>query len=418
MRHPDRRPRCPASLLVLLVIALGTSASVPVGAQEKPAAPPSATPSGKSLKQTIATARWTHAQRLLKAGRQMEAWPVLLDLAENFPETVEGQSAAAYIQRHPNTAPRGTSIPGTGEMMVRSGFIGWLAAQSIAIAGFGDDVLPSSDKQWLPLVPMALGGGLGVGAGYLVASRLDITPSQAIALHSHAWMGFVDGMILYDLAMPLDRKSLYAGLGGMAIGIGVSALTWNALRMEPGAAQFAQNFSFFALETALFGSLAVGGGDVFSKHEKATLATIAVIANGALAAGYFMGKALRWTEEDQLLIATGGAAGTLLGGLIVVVDGLGHMFQSGGMSGQEVGEVMLGTMAAGLGVATLIVRPWRHAGRESSLSERSPRSGKGSLIHLDETGIHAGFPTPHLFPSQHKGRSAIGLQVPLLTVGL
>ena len=273
------------------------------------------------------------------------------------------------------------------------------------------------------------GAATGFGAGLLTGSLVDVAPSQAIAVQTHAMVGFWDGLMIGYLTKS-SKAPAPGSLIGIGAGLGMSAAMWRLLEMDPGAAQFSQNFSLFAMETAALSALTFGGGDAFGKHKKVTLATTLAVTNAAMIGGYFIGDQLHWTEADQLKILLGGLSGNMAGMTIVSViafaelmDSIGSLFEEGSSSSvltpSLVGGINLGCMLGGLIISTLIVRPWRNAGKERDWAGGARSFNKyGTLFHVDQRGFMAGVPALQLVPSEFEDSSGFGVHLPLLSVDL
>jgi hypothetical protein len=309
----------------------------------------------------------------------------------------------------------------------RMGFVGYVGGLALAL-----EPKPLRSR-WLDqnertaLLLCLLGSGVGFGAGLLTGSLTDITATQATVLHSHAMVGFWNGILLNSLGRHRMGGAGYAGLTGLGAGLVLTTPFIRHFKMTPGAAQFAQNFSLFAMETALFTSLSIGGSPTFTRNRVATLVSATIATNGALIGGYFIGTELQWTERDQAIIMMGGLAGNGIGALVVLaslmydlrfLDFLGGKAQRDNQAVMRgMGRVMLCSMLGGLAVSTLIVRPWRSARKENRTSSFAANTN-GSLLHLGKKGWKTGIPAFQLIPSEYRGQRTVGIHVPLLSVGL
>jgi hypothetical protein len=386
-------------LLVMALLVVGLCGA-PLRAEE-----PGVAPVEQSMKEQIAEARWAKVKRLLAEDKIAEARPLIVDIARKFPGTPPGLSAMQWLRRHPAKEQSGRSDYIWGGLTN-----GGLLGQYLAI-GIGE--FDQSSTTLGILGGMAVGGGLSA----IVAPHLNVTKSQAIWFHSNSQWGFYNGLILADMLAPLSRKTVFGGLGGSVAGMLASAVVWDKLDTHSGAAAFASMSGFFGMEMAFFGEVMMFGGRVYSEHEIPALLGLLVASNGALIGGYYLGQKLQWRARDVGWISIGGTTGTFLGMIIVFANAMDSaLLQDEFYTDREMAGAIIGSTLGGLALATLIVRPWRRAGPDEV--EKELWSSRGSILHLDETGIHPGVPALQVMPMEYKGRRGISFQIPVLTVGL
>jgi hypothetical protein len=350
------------------------------------------------VRELVSEAYWRKANQWLGSKHENSGRLLMRDLSREMPDTRWGAAAAQWLETN-----RGLDHSGKTEFVIGSTLNGAALAFTFLI-GISDDLGDSGEEiiAW-----GSLGGALvGLGTSLLVSPYINISDSQAMWMNFNGLWGFYNGFLVYDLLYPLDDQDAFlAGSIGVALGVGTTAALWKFLDVDEGAVQLAQSLGLFTFEMAMFTNLLVGGENVFRDNETAALLGLLVPANAAVVGGYFLGNHLRWPADDIRYISLGGVLGNLLGAAILAT------VQPD--SAEGAAGIMLPSILGSLALSTVIVRPWRHAGEGDDDEEVT-----GSLLHLDERGLRAGIPSIQLIPREYKGETGIGVQVPLLTVGL
>jgi len=356
---------------------------------------------GTEQREAEAELLWRKAQQWLGGKDEAAGRLLVADVARDYPETLYGREAAKWLEEN-----RGLDHSGRTELIVGATLNGTLLGFSVS-AGLGD-YWPRYRGEVLAW--SAVGGALaGLSASAIVSGYVNVSDSQAWLFDFAGMWGWWNGLVIYDLLYPLDdADSMLAAAAGLSAGTAATLALWPHLDVDEGAASMATWMGIYTFEVALLSNYAIGGERVFRDDETAALLGLLVPSNLAVAGGYVAGKELRWTSDDVTFIALGGFLGNLVGAaLIATVDRLQDSVQP------AMATLLVSTIAS-LGVSTVIVRPWRHAGLES---RRDPLPAWAGLLHVDENGTHVSTPAPTLVPVSWRGETGLGVEVPILSIG-
>lgn len=342
---------------------------------------------------------WLKAMKWLDGEHPREGKLLLRDLARDYPGTSRGLQASRWLEEHAEL-----DHSGRVEFIIGSTLMGAYFGYTLSLGLAGDD-MDEQDSVKTATWTSVGGAALGLTASALTSGMFGQSNSQALLYSFAGSWGWMNGFMVYDLVSPLHwDDALVSGAVGMGVGIGTSLALWPHLDVDEGAAQMTMSLSSYTLELLFLSTLAIGGPDVYRDQETIALLALLLPANGAAVGGFFLGQELGWTAADIRYISLGGILGNLLGAA-VLMTAQPESFEAG-MATQA------GIVAGSLVASTLIVRPWRHAHRESQALRSS------ALVHLDGEGLHLQPPLPTVRPFSHQGRFAWGLELPVLSSDL
>jgi len=350
------------------------------------------------LRSALAEALWVKANQWLGSKHEEAGKLLMEDLSRDFPDTTHGRLAALWLLEN-----RGLNQAGKTELMIGATTNGALLGASASSGLFLDHEDAGKIVPW-----SSFGAALaGLGISAAVGSHTNVSDSQASLFNFAGLWGWYNGFFVYDLLYPIDSQDvLLAAAAGQTAGMALSVALWDSLDVDEGAAQMAIWSAGYALETAFFLNLAIGGKNVFSRNETVAILGLLIPSNAAALGGYFLGNHLRWTADDVNLIGLGGFLGNLLGGaLVATIQDL-----QGPRSGPTT---MVASVVGSLALSTVLLHPWTRAG-----STPQPSAPTTALLNFDRDGLTLGLPAPNIFPSSHNGHTALAVELPLLSLDL
>lgn len=384
-------------------------AADPAVAPEEPASQ-GQQPQASAANEVVPEAFYIKAQQWL-GGSEPDAGRLLMrDLARDYPESPYGRRAKEWLDVN-----AGIDHSGRVEFVISSTLLGAYLGYTAVLGVTTRNDSFADDEAKTAIWSSVAGAGVGLTASVLASMKVGVSESQARIFGFLGSWGWFNGFFIYDLLEPLwDNTSdaLVSGGAGMLLGMGTTIALWDKVNVETGTADLATGMAIYTTCFATLANFLVMGAQPYQEHE--TLATLVMLvpANLAFVGGFYLGDKLRWPSGDIRLMELGGFLGGLVGAAVLVTaqpDG------SDDHVARVVAGTLAGTMAAGLGGAALILRPWEHP---VSAKANKTASGLNGLLTFDGDQWDFRAPMPVVLPRDVDGKTGVGLEVPLLSVRL